>query len=157
MEMTAQRLDLPDAYGTATRTLAWADVAGRLERAMHYWIATTRTDGRPHAVPKDGLWLDDALFFGGAPDTVNNRNLVADGRLSVHLGDAQEVVILEGIAAVVRADPDLAERLVTASRAKYGYAPPPETYAGGVWRMVPQRVLAWTAFPTDATRFVSDR
>ena len=46
---------------------------------------------------------------------------------------------------------ELAERL----KAKYGYGTDPAGYTKtGVWRLSPDRVLAWTQFPRDATRFV---
>jgi Pyridoxamine 5'-phosphate oxidase len=63
---------------------------------MHYWLATTRPDGRPHVVPLDGLWLDDAWFFGGSAETVKYRNLKANPRAVVHLDDSERAVIVEG-------------------------------------------------------------
>jgi nitroimidazol reductase NimA-like FMN-containing flavoprotein (pyridoxamine 5'-phosphate oxidase superfamily) len=63
---------------------------------MHYWLATTRPDGRPHVVPLDGLWLDDAWFFGGSAETVKSRNLKANPRAVVHLDDSERAVIVEG-------------------------------------------------------------
>ena len=39
---------------------------------------------------------------------------------------------------------------------KHGYAPPAEALAGGVWRLRPAKVLAWTSPPVDATRFRFD-
>ncbi|MEI6136703.1 MAG: pyridoxamine 5'-phosphate oxidase family protein [Chloroflexota bacterium] len=36
----------------------------RLRTAMNYWIATTRPDGRPHAAPVWGVWLDDGSGSG---------------------------------------------------------------------------------------------
>ena len=50
-------------------------------------------------------------------------------------------------------DDTAARRLADASKAKYGYAPAPDTYAAGVWSMRPQRAREWTNFPTNATRF----
>jgi hypothetical protein len=49
-----------------------------------------------------------------------------------------------------------ARRLAAASKSKYGYAPPLSVYTSGVWTLEPQRVLAWTNFPRDATRFDFD-
>jgi hypothetical protein len=49
--------------------------------------------------------------------------------------------------------PELAGRLRAASRAKYGYEPPEGSYEAGVWILRPERARAWSAFPTDVTRF----
>jgi hypothetical protein len=60
MEPTAEPIDLPQGYGKATTTMAWAVVRETLEQAPRYWLVTTRRDGRAHVVPVDGIWLDDA-------------------------------------------------------------------------------------------------
>lgn len=146
-------LDLPPDYGAPSRALVWAVVRTRLEQASHYWLATTCPDGRPHAVPVDGLWLDDTCWFGGSPDGVKHRNLLADGRACVHLADAEAATIVEGVCELTRPDPGMAERLVQASKKKYGYAPSTDAYTAGAWRLRPVKVMAWSALPTDATRF----
>jgi Pyridoxamine 5'-phosphate oxidase len=154
-EPVAEPLLVPGEYGTPEARLAWSDVRVRLVEATHYWLATVRPDGRPHVVPVDGLWLDDGWFFGGSADTVRHRNLTANPRAVVHLGDAGRVVVVEGVCAEVFPDAPLAARLAEQSRSKYGYAPDPASYVRtGVWHLRPHRVLAWDRFPRDATRFV---
>ena len=151
----AEPLDLPAAYGSPQRTLAWEDVRARLAAATHYWLATVRADGRPHVVPLDGLWLDDAWFFGGSPEAVKHRNLKADPRAVVHLEDAESAVIVEGVCEEIFPEGTLADRLAELSKSKYGYGPEPGSYARtGVWRLRPVRVLSWRRFPRDATRFL---
>jgi Pyridoxamine 5'-phosphate oxidase len=154
MEPTAERIDLPQGYGEATTTMDWTAVRERLEQAPRYWLVTTRRDGRAHVVPVDGLWLDDAWWYGGAPDTLHQRNLERDQRVVVHLEDTMAAVVLEGSMRRVVPPPELAARLVAASKAKYGYGPPEAAYAAGLWSLRPDRARAWSAFPTDATRFV---
>jgi hypothetical protein len=66
MDPTAEPMDLPEGYGTATTTMDWAAVRERLEQAPRYWLVTTHRDGRAHVVPVDGLWLDDAWWYGAA-------------------------------------------------------------------------------------------
>lgn len=151
--MTGEPLDLPPAYGTPSKTLPWAEVEARLEAATHVWLATVRPDGRPHTVPVDVLWVDGAAWFGGSPDTVKHRNLLTDGRASLHLPDAGAAVIVEGRCDLLTPAGPTVARLITASREKYGYAPPADGYAAGVWRLRPSKVLAWTSLPVDATRF----
>ena len=153
-EPTAARLDLPKEYGTPKRTLGWDAVRERLVAAERYWLATTRPDGRPHVVPVDGIWLDDAWYYGGSHQTVHHRNLEANPEVVVCLEDAAAAVIVEGVAAWVVVEPETGQRLAKASKAKYGYGPSPESYAAGVWQIRPRRALAWASFPEDATRFV---
>jgi hypothetical protein len=153
MEPIAERIELPDGYGTATTTMAWEAVRERLEQAPRYWLVTNRRDGRAHVVPVDGLWLDDAWWYGGSPDTLHQRNLGRDPRVVVHLEDTMAAVILEGSMRRVTPSPELVRRLVAASRAKYGYSPPADAYAAGVWALRPDRARAWSSFPTDVTRF----
>ncbi|MGY1681128.1 hypothetical protein [Geodermatophilus sp. SYSU D01176] len=72
----------------------------------------------------------------------------------MHLPDPQRCVVVEGRVRPARPDPALARRLAEESRAKY-----PEYGAGadaftGALALDPVRVLAWTSYPADATRFV---
>ena len=152
MEPVAEPLELPDGYGTTTTTLAWADVRARLETATQYWVATTLAGGRPHAVPVDGLWLDDLWYWGGSDQAVHYRSALANPQVVMHLPDPARAVVVEGTAGLARPSPALAERLVQASKAKYGYAPPASGYDGAL-ALRPRLVLAWSAFPKDATRF----
>jgi PPOX class probable F420-dependent enzyme len=151
--VNGEPLALPPEYGAPAKTLAWADIEARLAAATHVWLATVRPDGRPHAVPVDSLWLDGASWFGGSAETVKHRNLLADGRVTLHLADAESAVIVEGTAELIRPDPPTVDAFVAASKQKYGYAPPAGAYAGGVWRLRPSKVMAWTSLPVDATRF----
>jgi nitroimidazol reductase NimA-like FMN-containing flavoprotein (pyridoxamine 5'-phosphate oxidase superfamily) len=138
--------------------LPWSHVAQRMAEAHHYWVCTICPEGRPHATPVDGLWLDGRLYFGGSPKTRRSRNLAASPAVCIHLESAMDVIILHGDAHELR-DPDraLALRLVEASAQKYGYAPKPEDVgAGGVFVFRPRLVLAWKQFPKDATRWRLD-
>jgi len=135
--------------------LPWSHVTERMGKSMHYWICTVGADGRPHATPVDGLWLDDQLYFGGSPRSRRYRNLAANPAVCVHLENGLDVVILQGDAHELRAaNASLTLRLAEASRKKYGFAPKPEEYgAGGVHVFRPRVVLAWKQFPKDATRW----
>ena len=104
-------LHIPTEYGAPSRTLVWVDVRSRLEESKRYWLATTGADRRPHTVPIDGLWLDDACWFGGT-ETVWRRNLLADGRACLHLPDADAAVIVEGLCEIVNPDAPMVERLI---------------------------------------------
>lgn len=153
VDVVAEQLALPDSYGLPTKVLAWEGVEEKLLMARTYWLATTRPDGRPHAVPVDGVWQDSALYFGGDPATVHIRNLQADPRAVVHTESGESPVIAEGTAAWVTPSEDEVRRLAEATQAKYGYGVTPESYTAGTWSFRTQVVLAWNVLYQDATRF----
>jgi general stress protein 26 len=147
--------DIPSEYGNPTQRLEWVDVERRLESASAYWIASTRPDGRPHVIPRDGMWLDGGLYYGGSPETVHHRNVTRNPRVVVHIGDGQEAIIVEGIVEIEKPTQEMAKRLADEMFAKYPQYGriEPSMYMGGVSVLRPRRVLAWTSFTENATRF----
>jgi hypothetical protein len=156
----SSRPRFPKQYGvpkTPAGMLPWSFIEERMSTAKNYWLSTTRPDGRPHARPIDGVWLDGILSFGGG-ETQWIRNLQTNPNVCLHLDRSDEVVILEGKAERVE-DPKhpLADRVLEASREKY-----PEYYPGTgkipfrpFWIFRPAVAFAWTlqGFPKSATRF----
>ncbi|MBK8901943.1 MAG: pyridoxamine 5'-phosphate oxidase family protein [Anaerolineaceae bacterium] len=149
----------PD-YGIPTGSeglLPWQYVTDRMASAKCYWITTVSPNGRPHATPVDGVWLDDHLYFGGSPATRRSRNLVDNPAVCIHLESGTESVILHGDAlALTAVEHTLAVRLAEASKQKYGYSQRPEEYEanpGNIFAFHPQVVFAWNQFPKDVTRF----
>ncbi|WP_029137714.1 pyridoxamine 5'-phosphate oxidase family protein [Nakamurella lactea] len=163
----AQRPTLPEGYGlpdTADGLLTWDQVQARLVPALHYWLATVRPDGRPHLIPRWGVWVAGKFFYDGAPTTVHARNLQANPHVSLSLEDGKESVIIEGISEPTRAEPDGLGAELAAAFGKYhdlGYQPGPDSWSGedggGLRVITPQRALAWFSFPTDCTRFTWGR
>jgi nitroimidazol reductase NimA-like FMN-containing flavoprotein (pyridoxamine 5'-phosphate oxidase superfamily) len=153
-----EQLDLPKEYGTPTKKLAWEDVRAELEDATVYWVASTRPDGRPHVVPRDGVWLDDAWYYGGSPKTVHNKNVGSNPAVAMHIGDGMKAIIVEGDAEFVRPPQGTAEQLAEISNRKYahyGMNNTPETYTKrGIWALKARRVIAWNLLFEDATRFL---
>lgn len=152
-------LELPDGYGTPTTTLAWDVVRTSLAEARQYWLATVRSGNRPHVVPLDGFWLDDVWYYGGSPDTVHARSVLANPHAALHLPDPWKVVIVEGDVRRVQPGDQGAQQLADLANAKYpeyGIEFTANTYAE-VSALFPRRALAWTSFPRDATRFTFAR
>jgi general stress protein 26 len=154
-EPVVDKPEIPREYGNPTQRLAWADVERTLEGASVYWLASTRPDGRPHVVPRDGTWLDGGLYYGGSPETVHHRNISQNPSVVVHIGDGQEAIIVEGEVVIEEPTKEMASRLSDASFAKYPQygRMDPSIYLGGVSVLRPRRVLAWTSFTENATRF----
>ena len=154
---------MPKDYGVPLgedTLLQWTTVEAQLMKERIYWVCTVRPDGRPHAVPLWGAWYNERFYFDGSPETRHVRNLIANPAVSVHLESGEEVVIIEGQGkAVGKPARDVAEGLYQIYKSKYmgypGYEPTPEMWdEGGLYEIVPQRVLAWSNFPSDATRWV---
>jgi Pyridoxamine 5'-phosphate oxidase len=156
MTPTAELLDLPKEYGRPKKPLDWTDVRHDLEQATAYWLATVRRDGRPHVVPLDGLWVDDVWFYGGSERSVHRRTALAHPAATMHLADPMRAVVVEGEVRLATPGPELAQRLADHANEKYahfGYRNDASAYAETL-ALYPRRVLAWTAFPRDATRFL---
>ena len=154
------RPTMPQGYGVPeddTGLLEWSWAVERLAAAKNYWFHTTRPDGRPHAMPAWGAWVDGALYFDGSPETRRARNLAENSSIVVHLESGDEVVIVEGEAVYQgRPSREIAEQLAAALAAKYGptYEPAPDTWdEGGLWRVRATVAFGWTTFPTNVTRW----
>lgn len=153
---------LPAGYGVdqADRFVPWEAIEDKLRESRHYWLATTRPDGRPHVVPRWGVWLDGSFWYDGSPETLHVRNLARNPECVLHLESGEEATIVEGRS--VACDPiigEMGERLATEIARKYGpdYTPEADAWsdeiAGGMRRVQPVKVMAWTQFPKDLTRY----
>src|SRR3954471_19860601 len=78
--------------------IPWAEAQRRLAVAHDYWVATVRPDGRPHVMPVWGVWLGGRLWFSSALSSRKARNLAADPRCTVTTDDAQNPVVVDGVA-----------------------------------------------------------
>lgn len=158
------RPEMPEGYGVPDSDdglIEWSAVEARLVAAPQYWMATTRSDGRPHVVPRWGVWVDGRLWYDGSPTTVHVRNLGHNPACTLHLEDGWQAVIVDGRSQPATAPgPDLGGRLATAFAGKYAdrdYEPAPDAWEGpdasGLVVFTPVKAVAWFDFPTDVTRF----
>ncbi len=138
----------------------WNRVDQRLGEARTYWIATSGPEGRPHAVPTWGVWIDLTFYTEGGGRKV--RNLRANPSVVLHLESGEDVVIVEGeTTEISRPQRALFDRIDAAYAAKYDYKPSdnlsgPEDVPyleGGLFAVRPRVIFAWSQFPADVTRF----
>ncbi|NSW53852.1 MAG: pyridoxamine 5'-phosphate oxidase family protein [Anaerolineae bacterium] len=162
MDMKVDRPYFPDGYGIPDHQeelLSWQYITERMGISENYWIITASPAGFPAASPIWGVWLENTLYGDGSPDTRRGRNIQANPNVVVHLEDGLHAVILEGRAEILQTAPErnLAERISAGYQAKYahlGYAPTPEAWdGGGLFIFRPHKVMAWTKFPEDVTRW----
>ena len=149
--------------------LAWDDVAGRLAASETYWVVAVPPGrgGVPAPRPVWGVWLDDRLLLSVGSSSVWASIGAASAPCAVHLGDAIDVVIVEGTAH--RYDGPF-DAYVATYNEKYAWtftADDQQFVVGGTVEVVPSRVLAWTGataaesspdmtFPSAAGRWVFD-
>lgn len=138
--------------------LPWSYVEQRLTDAKDYWVCSVSPDGRPHAIPTWGVFVDGKVYFDCSPQTRHARNIVNNPRVVVHLESGDQAVIVEGLAQEAgQPAPELGRKLAAAYAAKYaalGYTPAPDSWdRGGLYAVMPCKVLAWTNFLEDPTRF----
>ena len=161
MQPRVDRPAIPPEYGTAKATefLDWSHVEGRLAADRVYWLVTVGSDGRPRVRPVDGLFLDGVIYVGGSPKTRWVRDVAVNPKVAVHLDGVDSVLTLDGdVEVLAQLDDELAERIATASRAKFPeYGMTAAFYrTNGAIAIRPRTVIAWTDITRDPTRFRFD-
>ena len=143
-------MDLPPLGTYIPADIPWAEVQARVAAAADYWLCTVRPDGRPHAVPIWGAWLDEAFYFYTEPQTQKVKNLTAQPEVVVHLESAADVVIVEGPVQEVAAGGAAWHACARALFAKYkdpqtgtGLQLAAAPRAAVVFRLRPRHVRAW--------------
>ena len=151
-----------DPGATAT---SWEDARKSLEGAELFWIATVRSDGRPHMTPLVAVWLDDALHFCTGASEQKAANLVANQSVVLMTGcnqwDGGMDVVVEGRAVRVT-DHDTLERLASEWKRKWDgrweYEPGNEGFEGDgtesvlVFTVRPDKVFAFAKGNFSHTR-----
>jgi hypothetical protein len=108
---------IADAQG-GSGLLPWSWAEERLVAAHNYWLSTVRPDGRPHAMPVWGVWLEGSFAFSTGADTRKARNFGGNPRCVVTTERADEAVILEGRVETL-GDATYVDRFLAAYNAKY--------------------------------------
>jgi PPOX class probable F420-dependent enzyme len=141
----------PDRAGydpTAGRT--GARVLPMLADERIVWLSTVRPDGTPHLVPTWFWWDGTALVVFSKPDAVKARNLRANPRLMVAVGDPEDdfsVGLIEAEATCVDGEADVPDAFFAKYAAELGpgrldAATFRALYTQSI-RIVPTRFLAW--------------
>ncbi|PID85116.1 MAG: hypothetical protein CSB13_09680 [Chloroflexi bacterium] len=78
----------------------WRGIEARLGRESAIWLATVRSDGRPHLVPLWFIWLDGRIFVATSSYSQKFVNLYHNQNVSLALPDTECAIIIEGEAHV---------------------------------------------------------
>ena len=132
--------------------LPWSWAEQRLKKSHNYWITTVKADGSPHVMVVWGLWMDDAFLFSTGATSVKSRNLEANPRCVIAPGNADEAVIVEGVASKLDDAPTF-ERFAHEYSKKYEWDIRGKTEP--VWVVRPTVVFGQieATFTTTATRW----
>jgi pyridoxamine 5'-phosphate oxidase-like protein len=82
--------------------LPWKWAEDRLKKSKQYWIATARSDGRPHVMIVWALWMKPLLYFSTGKQSIKARNLARNPNCVMCTERAAEGVILEGLVETER-------------------------------------------------------
>src|SRR5262249_2701778 len=97
--MEAGRPRLPDRheYNLEPDTpVPWDEGEQSLISERYFWIVTTRSGGRPHAIPIWAVWLNETLWFASSPETVSAKNLATTPWALVHVPSGRNPIVIEG-------------------------------------------------------------
>jgi len=114
----------------------------RLRSENNVWIATVRSDGRPHLTPVWFAWHGGKVYICVDPNSVKARNLADNPHVALALEDGSSPVILEGTARRVN-DPDRPPGALAEFKRKYDW----DIVADGQYSLLieitPSKVLNW--------------
>jgi nitroimidazol reductase NimA-like FMN-containing flavoprotein (pyridoxamine 5'-phosphate oxidase superfamily) len=138
--------------------ILWPEIERRLTVSHDYWVATVRPDGRPHVMPVWGVWFDGRLWFSSGLRSRKARNLAAEPRCTITTDQAQDPVVLDGLAEQV-VDADGIAAFLAAMNGKYDAGMTAaflDPAVNGTFAVRPQRVIAlshddFTGSPTRWT------
>jgi nitroimidazol reductase NimA-like FMN-containing flavoprotein (pyridoxamine 5'-phosphate oxidase superfamily) len=147
---------LPAEQGSGL--IPWPEIERRLTVSHDYWVATVRPDGRPHVMPVWGVWFDGRLWFSSGLRSRKARNLAAEPRCTITTDQAQDPVVLDGLAEQV-VDADGIAAFLAAMNGKYDAGMTAaflDPAVNGTFAVRPQRVIAlshddFTGSPTRWT------
>ena len=132
--------------------LSWEWAEKRLRESHNYWLTSVTGNGAPHTMPVWGIWLDGAYYFSTGAGTRKARNLQQNAKCVVCNENAEEAVIVEGLAQQLKKD-EIPKPAFTDYKSKYDWELDPQR--GPVWVVRPKTVFAMPekAFPEGATRW----
>jgi len=159
-EPVAQRPHAPgyELPESADGLLPFAWARERLAAATTWWVATVRPDGRPHAMPIWGAWVEDRGYLLGQLTARWARNLLTNPAIVIHIQGGEDVVIVEGDARLLTAPDSVVLERVRTGFAKYqashGNTVDAAAWVGkGFWEVTPRVVFGFSDYVTDATRW----
>jgi PPOX class probable F420-dependent enzyme len=100
--------------------LPWSWAESRLTSSRNYWAVTVWPDGRPHAMPVWAMWdsATQLLWFTSSLASRKARNVAANGQCVLTTEDADNPVVVQGVADIV-ADAQSIAHVIALMNEKY--------------------------------------
>lgn len=98
--------------------LPWSWAEQQLSASRNFWLATRWPDGRPHVMPVWAIWHESTLLFSSSKGSRKARDLALDPRCVLTTEDANNPVVVEGVAELLTERADL-EEFLSVMNAKY--------------------------------------
>ena len=136
--------------------LAWDEVAHRLHESRSYWLATVGFAGEPHVTPLWGAVVTNDLYMFTDRTTVKARDLSSNNRVVVHLEDAEDALIVQGVLYDVSGAAQL-PAVREAFAAKY-HSPTDSQYLAGddpgyiYYVLRPTHAMVWNLAEYDTSK-----
>ena len=100
-EPIAEQLPTPNNPTITSTITPWAKIRDLLAEGGTTWLATVRSDGRPHVVPVGALLVEGAYIVTTGQGTVKGNNLAHNPHCVISLSSGGFDVVFEGEAALV--------------------------------------------------------
>ncbi len=113
----------------------------RLHEEKNIWLATMRTDGKPHLVPIWFVYINNSIFICIEPESVKGRNLRENARVSMALENGSHPVICEGKAIFIQDRIPL--HINKLFKQKYDWDIISETQYTQLIEIIPNKWLTW--------------
>jgi F420H(2)-dependent biliverdin reductase len=113
----------------------------RLASEANVWLATTRSDGRPHLVPIWFVWHDEQFYILTTLASVKAKNLLSNPHASVALESGSQPLIAECSAR--RVESPYSSELVEVFQRKYDWDITQDGEYNGMFVLTPLKWLTW--------------
>lgn len=113
----------------------------RILESANIWLASVRSDGRPHLVPVWYVWIDGYFYICVEPSSVKARNIDSNKSVTVALEDGTKPIICEG--SVQAQEQPWAEEVIEAFKQKYDWDIHEETQYTSLIKIIPRKWLSW--------------
>src|ERR1035438_3925286 len=101
-------------------SLPWEWARERIGKSHNYWLTTVRPNCATHTMGVWGVWLDGAYYFSTSATSRKGRNLAKNPNCVVCTENAEEAVIIEGVARKLN-DDEIPQQAFTDYKAKYAW------------------------------------
>ena len=115
-----------------------ADTLRRLATDIDAWVATAGDRDVPCMVPLSFLWDGRSLLLSTLDTNPTAKNLMANGRVRISLGETRDVVLIDGVATMCT--PTEEEAAAFAARAGFD---PSKLERYPYFRVRPVLIQAW--------------